>query len=147
MSLNLKAIVNYESLYELRLCYPNNENRYVGITMMLRSSSSEAAKAVIRKHINDNLKTKGVQRKATAENAESNELEQLAASIASWKWEKGDPSAPELDDGEQAEWDGDADPKLTMSLAMQILDVPWIYRQVKVAVSADENFMPSLQNR
>jgi hypothetical protein len=114
---------------------------------MLRSSSSEAAKAVIRKHINDNLKTKGVQRKATAENAESNELEQLAASIASWKWEKGDPSAPELDDGEQAEWDGDADPKLTMSLAMQILDVPWIYRQVKVAVSADENFMPSLQNR
>ena len=43
MSNNLKALVNYEMLHELRLSYPNDEKRYVGITMMLRSSSSEAA--------------------------------------------------------------------------------------------------------
>jgi hypothetical protein len=143
--MNLKAIVNYEHIHELRLMYPNNENRYVGITFGLRSSSSEAAKAVVRKHINDSLKVKGVQRKMTAEGAEANELETLASSVAWWKWEIGDESAPGANDGEQADWDGDADPKLTMSLAMKVLDVPWIYRQVKVAVSDDSNFMPSLQ--
>jgi hypothetical protein len=145
--MNLKAIVNYEHIHPLRLMFPNDENRYVGITFGLRSSSSEAAKAVVRKHINDSLKVKGVQRKMTAEGAEANELETLASSIASWVWEKSDPSAPGLDDGEQADWNGDTDPKLTMSLAMEVLDVPWIYRQVKVAVNADENFMPSLQDR
>lgn len=144
--MNLKSIVNYEHVHELRLMFPNDPDRYVGITLGLRSSSSEAAKAVVRKHLNESFKTKGVQRKATAEGMEANELETLASSIVWWKWEKGDPSAPDKDDGEQADWNGDSDPKLTMSLAMQVLDVPWIYRQVKVAVTDDSNFMPSLQN-
>jgi hypothetical protein len=144
--MNLKAVVNYEHIHELRLMFPNDDKRYVGITFMLRSSSSEAAKAVVRKHINDQFKSKGVQRKMSAESAEANELETLASSIASWKWEKSDPSAPDANDGEQADWNGDENPTLTMSLAMQVLDVPWIYRQVKVAVTDDSNFMPSLQN-
>jgi hypothetical protein len=144
--MNLKALVVYEHIHELRLAFPNNADRYVGITMGLRSSSSEAAKAVVRKHINDQFKSKGVQRKMTAEGAEANELETLASSIAWWKWEKSDPSSPDADDASQADWEGDVEPKLTMSLAMLVLDVPWIYRQVKVAVTDDSNFMPSLQN-
>lgn len=162
---NLKALVNYEHIETHRLTYPNSD-RWTGITMGIRSSSSEAAKAVARKHLDDQLKLKGRQRKTTSKEVEANELESVASTIAWCTFEKGEPSDESkalmakareegkseeeiaaLDDSETFDWNGSIPDKITMDIAMEMVEVPWIYRQVKLKGDDVENFMKGARKR
>lgn len=158
--MDIGKLVNYEHIHEYRVTFPNSE-RYCGITVGLRSESSEASKAVIRKHLNEQFQVKGRQRKQTAEAVEAQELEKIASTIAWWKWEKSDPSdeakaamakakqegksedeIAALDDSEQASYNGDSEPELSVKLVVNMLtNVNWLYSQLKVAGGDVENFM------
>lgn len=139
--MDIGKLVNYEYIHEYRATFPNSD-RYCGITLGLRSESSETSKNVVRKHLNDSFQVKGRQRKQTAEAIEIQELEKVASTIAWWKWEKSDPSEPGKDDGEMATYNGRENPELTMNLAVEILQkVNWLYAQIKVAGTDVENFM------
>lgn len=166
--MDIGKLVNYEHIHEYRVTFPNSE-RYCGITVGLRSESSETSKAVIRKHLNDQFQVKGRQRKQTAEAVEAQELEKIASTIAWWKWEKSDPSdearaamakaaeqakkdnktedeiaeiVSAIDDSEQASYNGDSNPELSIKLVVNMLtNVNWLYSQLKVAGGDVENFM------
>lgn len=158
--MDIATLVNYERIYPLKITYPNSD-RWTGITVGLRSESSERAKAVVRKHLNDSIQGKGRQRKPTAEAAEGQELERTASTIAWWKWEVGDPSdeakfkmdearkegkseeeIAKLSDATQATYNGSSDPELTMENAIVMLrTLNWFYSQIKVGNGDVENFM------
>jgi len=137
--MDIGKIVVYEHIHELVVTYPNSEIK-TGLTMGIRSASSEQCKAVMRRHTNAQAQAnRAKQKKITAEELEQNELEQTAASIAWWKWEKGDS-------GEDANYNG-TKPELNMSLAIKLLgEINWLYAQVKEAGQNLENFMPKTPN-
>lgn len=133
--MDIGQVVTYEAIYELVVKIPNTEQP-IGLTMGIRSASSEKSKAIVRKHMNEhatNFRTK--QKKITAEQLEANELELTAACIAWWKWGNDYKGEPLTYQGGQ--------PELSMKVAIQLLnEVNWIYAQVKEASNEVENFMP-----
>lgn len=132
--MDINQVVIYEHIYELTVTYPNSDKK-IGLTMGIRSASSEKCKAIMRKHTNDQAnQNRSKQKRITAEVLEQNELEQTAASIAWWRWEKDD-------DGNEATYNGQK-PHLAMDIAIEILGtVNWLYAQVKEAGQNLENFM------
>jgi len=158
--MDIAAVVVYEHVHELKVTFPNSD-RYLGLRMGIRNASSEASKAAMRRQENERQKSsRNKQKKMSAEVQEQNELELTAATIAWWKWEKGDPSEKSkaamalaraagksddeiaaLDDSSVAQYNG-AQPELSMPVAVEILDkVSFIYAQVKGASIDVENFM------
>lgn len=158
--MDIGKVVKYEKVHEVRVTFPNS-TRYLGLTVGLRSASSEKAKAMIRRQENDRrLKARGRQVKYTAENSVQDELEQLSSCIEWWRWEKSEPSdqslalmqaarqrgaseeeISKLDDSELASYNGEQ-PEFNMEIACEILDkVNFLYAQLRNAANDVENFM------
>lgn len=160
--MDIGAVVKYEQTHKLRVTFPNSD-RYLGLTVNVRNSSSETVKAMIRKLENERrAASRGKQRKTLAEDDERNELETTAACIESWRWEMGDPSNESktamavaqgqgkaqdeidaLNDASECTYEG-GKPELSHKLAINILDkIPFIYAQIREASINIENFMPT----
>lgn len=158
--MDIGKVVKYEKVHEVRVTFPNS-TRYLGLTVGIRSASSEKAKAMIRKQENDRrLKSRGRQVRYTAENSIQDELEQLSSCIEWWRWEKSEPSDESvrrmaearekglseeeiaaLDDSEMASYNG-KQPEFNMEIACEILDkVNFLYAQLRNASNDVENFM------
>lgn len=143
--MDIGKVVVYERVHELRVTYPNSDRR-TGLVMGIRSASSEQAKAVMRKHTNDQFQSRGRQKRLTAELAEQQELETTASCIAWWKWEAGDKDRAGDGQGSEASYGG-RKPDLDMDVAVEILGkVNWLYAQVKEASTNVENFMETPSN-
>lgn len=141
--MDIGSVVVYEHVHELRVTFPNSD-KYLGLTLGVRSSSSEAVKAMMRKLENQRmLSGRAKQKKVTAEDMVQNELETTAACIASCKWEAGDKDVAGDGLGESATYGGETpDLSKNVAVAMELLDkVSFIYAQVKEASTNLENFM------
>jgi hypothetical protein len=128
--MDISQVVNYEKTFLLEVKHPITDEPF-GLTMQIRSSGSEACKTIYRKHADEIIEMRYKGKRPKGKQAEKEELERTAASIASW------------------DWSGEANykntkPVLSMALAIEVLDkVPWIYAQVKEAADRLENFSAS----
>lgn len=144
--MDVNAVVNYEKLFSLTVLHPITDEPF-GLTMQIRSSGSEACKAIYRKHADDILDMRYRGKRPKGKQAEKEELERTAACIASWDWGKAPDKTTKDDEGnvvtipgDQATFNGEK-PPLTIVKAIEVLDkVPWIYAQVKEAADRLENF-------
>ena len=139
--MDISGIVNYENLFPLDVMHPITDEP-IGLTMEIRSSGSEACKAIYRKHADDVHEMRYKGKRPKGKQAEKEELERTAACIASWNWGKTEDKEVDgsIVPGEEATFHGEK-PTLTISKAIEILDkVPWIYAQVKEAADKLENF-------
>jgi len=131
--LEISNLVDYEQLFALELKHPKTDEP-LGITFQIRSSGSERAKEVQRKHTDKNLERLMKRKTLTSDRVETEELEKAASYIASWDW-GSDPKT-----GEPNLYAGTV-PELTMKTAIAILDKEgWIFGQVVEAASKLENF-------
>jgi len=134
--LDLSGRVNYELLFKLAILDPVTDEP-TGLSMMIRSAGSEAAKAVLRKHTNKNLERRIKNKMPKSEQIEAEELEKAASYIASWDW-GANPKT-----GEPNTYKGEV-PELSMKKAIGILEEQgWIFAQVVEAANKTTNFSPS----
>lgn len=127
--MDLSKRIDYEFLYTLELRDPVTDEP-LGISFKLRSAGSDAAKKVLRAHTDRQIERLIKGRKPNAQQRETEELERIAACIASWNWGSHD-------------WKGKK-PELSMRVAMEVFDeAPWIYDAVAEAVNKVENFSPA----
>jgi len=127
--MEIKGLVDYEFLYDLELRNPHTDEP-LGIKMKLRSSGSETAKAILRKHTDKNLERRIKGRMPKADQMETEELERVASYIASWDW------------GENT-YKGES-PVLSMKKAVSILEGEgWMFGQIKEAAENVTNFSPT----
>lgn len=131
MPTDLATLVNYEFLYTLELRHPSTDEP-TGVVFKLRSAASDVVKEIQRKHSDKNIERRMKNKMVKGITVERQELERVAACIASWDW------------GEQT-YKGKK-PELTMKTAMDMLDeTSWIYQQVVEAIANTENFMAPSQ--
>ena len=124
--MELSGIVNYERLFTLKLVHPVTDEP-LGITFKIRSAGSKEAKAILRKHIDENLEYQRKNKTIKGEMLERQEAEKAASWIASWDW--GDHTYK------------NTKPVLSMETAVQILMAEgWIYNQVSEAANTIANF-------
>lgn len=124
--MELSGLVEYERLYKLDLLHPVTDAP-LGITFQIRSAGSREAKAVLRKHTDENTERAQKRKIIKGSVLEHQELEKAASYIASWDW--GDNT-----------WNG-TKPELSMKTAIDILEAEgWIYAQVTEAASTIANF-------
>ena len=129
--MEISGLVEYERLFKLDLLHPATDEP-VGVVFQIRSAGSKEAKAVLRRHIDENAEL--AQNGKTASHAvrERQEAEKAASYIASWDW------------GEN-EWQGEK-PVLTMEKAAEILQAEgWIWAQVTKAATKIANFTQALE--
>lgn len=118
--------VNYESTFEYEVTDPQ-DGTGTGLFLDLRSSSSDAVKAVSRKHIDFISNQQRSNKPVKVETLEKQVIEKLVASVADWRWE-GDASF----NGEKLEF--------TTENVRKVLEVDWIFDQVNKQVGDIENF-------
>lgn len=124
--MDVATLVNYEFLYDLDIRHPTTDEP-IGVKMKIRSSGSDQAKAILRKHTDKNLERRIKGRMPKSEQMETEELERVASYIAGWDWGENN-------------FHGEV-PVLTMKKAVQILDeLGWMYGQIKEAAENVTNF-------
>lgn len=121
--------VNYESTFEYEVTDPQT-GAGTGLFLDLRSSSSDAVKAVTRKHIDFISAQQRANKSVKVETLEKQVIEKLVASVAGWRW-----------DGE-ASFNGE---KLdhTPENVRKVIEVDWIFDQINKQVGDIENFTKS----
>lgn len=141
--MDLSSRVNYELLFKLAILDPVTDEP-TGLSMMIRSAGSEAAKAVLRKHTNKNLERRIKNKMPKSEQIEAEELEKAASYIASWDWGT-DPKSGEANTyGVGADGRKLPPPELSMKAAIEVLEAQgWIFAQVVEAANKTTNFSPS----
>lgn len=140
--MDLSSRVNNELLFKLDILDPVTDEP-TGLSMMIRSAGSEAAKAILRKQTNKNLERRIKNKLPKSEQIEAEELEKAASYIASWDWgvdHKGEPNGY----GKDAEGKALPPPSLSMKTAIKVLEEQgWIFAQVVEAANKTTNFSPS----
>lgn len=127
--MDIAKLVNYESTFEYEVTDPKT-GEGTGLFLDLRSASSEAVKAVSRKHIDFISAQQRANKNVKVEVLERQVIEKLVASVADWRWE-GD-----------AEFNGEK-PEFTAANVQKVLEVDWIFDQVNKQVGDIENFTKS----
>lgn len=118
--MDLTKLADYELLYPLDILW---KDKPTGLKMQIRSMSSDAVKAVSRKHSRNNVVKVQKGKLLDGEQLEDATVEKAAACIASWEW-TGD-----------AHYGGEK-PALSMAVAMDMLKKwDWIYDQVVEAAN------------
>lgn len=124
--MEVSGVLDYERLFALELLHPVTEAP-IGVTFQIRSAGSKEAKAVLRKHTDENTERAQKRKIIKGSVLEQQELEKAASYIASWNWGTNT-------------WRG-AEPELSMKLAIEILEAEgWIYAQVAEAATTIANF-------
>jgi hypothetical protein len=133
--MELGSIVAYEQLYTLHLKHPAT-GEDTGVTFKIRSASSEEAKKVLLRHVNENYERQIMAQPTSAETRLREELEKAASYIESWDWGVDKDGQPNKINGET--------PELTMEKAIAILEKQgWIFGQVTRAANNIANFTPA----
>lgn len=129
----LTNVVKYnDETHTLRVQHPVTE-KYIGLTIEVRSSGSEEVKGVYRQQGTKNFKRFVKGQSLDGERLENNELDRVVACIVSWKWE-------EDEEGELGAFYG-KQPEFSPKVARQMLrELDWIFRQVKDAADDEANF-------
>lgn len=134
--MDLSSRVNYELLFKLAILDPVTD-KPTGVSMMIRSAGSEAAKAVLRDHTDKSLERRIKNKTPKSEQLEAEELEKAASYIVSWDW-GANPKT-----GEPNTYKGEV-PELSMKKAIGLLEEQgWIFAQVVEAANKIANFSPS----
>lgn len=124
--MEVSGIIEYERLYTLELLHPSTEEK-IGITMQIRSAGSKEAKAVLRKHADENTERAQKRKIIKGSVLEQQELEKAASYIASWDWGKNT-------------W-RETKPEFSNATAIDLLEAEgWIYAQVSEAATTIANF-------
>ncbi|HEV7253880.1 MAG TPA: hypothetical protein VGN97_12410 [Mesorhizobium sp.] len=124
--MDIAGIYNYETLFPLELTRPDTEEP-LGITFQIRSASSDEAKRVLRKHVDEVTERQQRGKLVKGEMRLRQELEKAASWIASWDW------------GEHT-YQGEK-PEFSFKKALAILErEDWIYAQVSEAANKLANF-------
>jgi hypothetical protein len=124
--MEISSLYNYEQLFTLDLVRPDTEEP-LGITFKIRSASSNEAKAIVRKHLDDITERQQRGKLVKGDMRLRQELEKAASWIAGWDW------------GEHT-YKGEK-PEFSFKKALQILESEdWIYAQVSEAANNLANF-------
>lgn len=124
--MDISTLYNYERLFPLELVFPHTDEK-TGIVLQVRSASSDEAKAIIRKHIDDVTERQQRGKLVKGSMRLRQELEKAASWIAGWDW------------GEHS-YKGEK-PEFSFKKAVEILDrEDWIYAQVAEAANNLANF-------
>ncbi|MDI1261735.1 MAG: hypothetical protein PS018_00565 [bacterium] len=124
--MDIASRYDYEKTFALELVFPDTEEK-TGIVFQIRSASSDAAKKVIRKHLDDVTERQQRGKLVKGEMRLRQELEKAASWIAGWDW------------GEHT-YQGEK-PEHSFRKAVEVLDrEDWIYVQVSEAANALANF-------
>ena len=124
--MEVSGIIEYERLFSLELLHPSTEEP-LGIKLQIRSAASKEAKAVLRKHLDENTERTQKRKLIKGSVLEQQELEKTASYIASWDWGSNT-------------WRGKK-PEFSMASAIEILEAEgWIYGQVSEAANTIANF-------
>lgn len=97
-----------------------------GIVLHLVSPESDPVKKIKRAHANKLINRRN--RKLTADDFEENQIDIIAAAVASWEW-KGD-----------AAWTGGKKPDFTPDNVRSVVSTPWIRSQVEEALNDESAF-------
>lgn len=147
--MDIAKVVNYEKLFTLDILHPTTD-KPIGLRMQVRSPASEVCKDVYRKHADASIEARLKGKTPKVKQAEVEELERTAATIAGWEWydptEEVETIDPET--GEKrtvvkttpgADFNGQK-PEHSMKAAIEMVKVPWLYGQVKEAADRLGNF-------
>lgn len=130
--MEISGIVEYERLFELEILHPVTE-KPIGITCKIRSAASNEAKAVLRKHTDENLERSQKRKLIKGSVLERQEIEKAASYIASWDW------------GENT-WQGRV-PGDDFASKVDVLEAEgWIFGQVVEAATTVANFSTTSGN-
>lgn len=130
--MEISGIVEYERLFELNILHPVTE-KPIGITCQIRSAASREAKAVLRKHTDENLERSQKRKLIKGSVLERQEVEKAASYIASWDW------------GENT-WQGNV-PGDDFASKVAVLEAEgWIFGQVVEAATTVANFSTTSGN-
>lgn len=117
---------DYDFLYTLEVVDPEGEP--VGITMKIRSASSEVAKEVQRRHNDKNVERAMKNKLVKSETLEQQNLERAYSYIAEWDWGENDYNGVKPD----------------LSHKQSVMEIlkreDWIYKQVVEAANEVSNF-------
>ena len=124
--MEIGKIVNSEQLFDLELLHPATE-KPLGITMLIRSASSDEAKEIARKHTDHNIIRAQKRKMVKGGTLENQEVEKAASYIDSWDWGKNT-------------WNGKV-PEFNKETITKILQAEdWIFEQVVEAATSVSNF-------
>jgi hypothetical protein len=124
--MDISGLFEHERLFNLDLLHPATE-KPLGIQFNIRSSESDEAKRVERRHLDDTLERTQRGKLVKADAAIRRENEKAASYIAGWDW--GDNTYK----GEK--------PEFSFAKALEIIEAEsWIYSQVIEAAKKLANF-------
>ncbi|WP_174804349.1 hypothetical protein [Martelella limonii] len=125
--MDISKLHDKSHLFSLDIVNPETDEP-VGISMKIRSVSSDDVSAVIRRHTNENVELRQKGKTLSAKKLEEQEAEKTAACIASWDW--GENTYGNL--GVPADtWE---------NKVKVLIEQGWIYQQVAEAANTFGNF-------
>ena len=127
--MDLSKIIKADATFEMELLHPVSEQP-IGMTIEIRSSQSDAVKAVERESSNKIMERQQKKKLVTAETGEALAEKRAAVMIKGWKITAKEP----------IEIDGVALGDCTKETKAAIVKIDWIYEQIVAASEAHANF-------